>query len=460
MNRKESFTCFVALFSFALCLAFAVYTDWCHFTVDSHIHASNIQNWKYNGMSDLIIAEGACLYRIILALGIHVRPTFILKIWLILSSVLITACVGIWLRKMMKQSIQYAWWILFMDAGVITLLHFNYFTIHYRLDYNFLAAVMVALTSLQYLNSKVRKVKVAAWIILVISLIHIAYLRTNGLSTIPVISFVAIIYGTRIRSLWKRAIAAACITIGMVSAIKVAMPISLAAHACMRITDIKIASILTNDFEKDREKVHETGFLITSFQEPTSEDTEQRIQPEPFVTGFHAARARSLSELYSEEWKEKPGAMLTARGIVAVQFICAGYTPHFIRSLVATRYPHVKEDSPAWELNQDCHAWDIQRDSYGNNMADYLLRPISFLLGLVCLAMYAMRWRKLDCFQRFFMVVALVAYTYLLSFFVAVPTADNRYLMPVLFLLYCFLSFVAASAVVKTGKKDDAAGEQ
>lgn len=451
MQKQWTYTYLLAILSFIIVFSIAVGSDYYNFCIDSNIHAKNIREWTYNGASDLIIEEGAFLYRCILAMGMNIRPTFILRIWLFVSSIAIIVCVGIWTWRLLKASLKFVWFIVFLDISICILFAFDYFTIHYRLDYNFLAAAITAFTAILFLNSDSPKVRYASWLVFLTSLVHIIYMRNNAVLTLPVYFFAAVIHGTKIRTGWKVGMVSIGMTLAVYGGIMLVMPVGTHPHLCMMITDMKIASILTGDFNSERGKIHNAGFCITSYLDSEQNDTEEVIIPEPFVTEYGRGKdeaCSSLYDMYVSEWKERPLAMATARSILIVQFFHAGYVPLLYRELVAIPYSEFHSDNPAWEVSKQAPPWVHDVTSFGASAAQHYFRPIVYAIALMCLIRYVVCRKRLNFAQQAAILLAVVAFTYLLSFMVAVPTADNRYHTPVLFMIFCFLSYVSAHAIV------------
>ena len=451
MQKQWTYTYLLAILSFIIVFSIAVGSDYYNFCIDSNIHAKNIKEWTYNGASDLIIAEGAFLYRCILAMGMNIRPTFILRIWLFVSNVAIIICVGIWTWRLLKASLKFVWFIVFLDIFICILFAFDYFTIHYRLDYNFLAAAITAFTAILFLNSDSPKARYVSWIIFLTTLVHLIYMRNNAVLTLPVYFFAAVIHGTEIRTGWKVGMVSVGMAIALYGGIMLVMPVGVNPHSCMMITDMKIASILTGDFNSEREKIHNTGYCITSYSDGENSDSRELMLPEAFVTAYgdgNNLTRLSLHDMYINEWKERPVAMAVSRVILSIQFFHSGYVPHLYRELVAILYPKFHSNNPAWELSEQDPEWEQYTISCGTSAAKRYFRPAVYAIALVCLIRYALCWKRLNSAQKAAMLLAIVAFTYLLSFMVAVPTADNRYHTPVLFMIFCFLSYVSAHAIV------------
>lgn len=451
MKRQQICIHLLAILSFIIVFSIAVGSDYKFFCIDSVIHARNIRDWTYNGASDLIIAEGAFLYRCILALGVNIRPTFILKIWLFTSSIAIIICVGIWTWKLLKVSLRFAWFIIFLDISICILFAFDYFTIHYRLDYNFMAAAIVAFTAILFLNSDSLKIRYASWLIFLTAIVHMIYMRNNAVLTLPVYFYAAVVHGTKIRTAWKAGMVSICITIAVYGGIMLVMPVGTHPHLCMMITDMKIASILTGDFKSEREKIHNAGFCITSYFDSELNDSRELMLPEGYTTPYGNERGLpglSLHNMYVNEWKERPIAMAASRAILLIQFFHSGYVPHLYRELIAIIYPKFHANNPVWELSEQDPEWEHYTTALGTSPIKRYFRPAVYAFALMCLIRYMICRKRLNYAEKAAMLHAIIAVTYLLSFMVAVPTADNRYHTPALFMIFCFLSYVSAQAIV------------
>ena len=452
MKKQQIYTYLLAILSFIIVFSIAVGSDYNNFCVDANIYAKHIREWTYNGASDLIFAEGAFLYRCILAMGMNIRPTFILRIWLFVSSIAIIICVGIWTWRLLKASLKFAWFIVFLDISICILFVFDYFTIHYRLDYNYLAAAITAFTAILFLNSDSPKARYASWVVFLTALVHIIYMRNNAVLTLPVYFFAAVIHGTKIRTGWKVGMVSIGMTIAVYGGIMLVMPVGAHPHSCMMITDMKIASILTGDFNSEREKIHNTGYCITSYSDGENIDSRELLLPESFSTPYgdgNNSTRLSLLDLYANEWKERPVAMAASRAILSIQFFHSGYVPHLYRELVAILYPKFHSNNPAWEVSEQDPGWEQYTTVlYGTSAAKRYFRPVVYAIALICLIRYVVCRKRLNSAQQAALLLAVIAFTYLLSFMVAVPTADNRYHTPVLFMIFCFLSYVSAHVIV------------
>lgn len=427
--------------SFAVAFLVCMSTDYAYFSIDASIHAYNIQHWKYTGASDLIIAEGAILYRIFQAVGLHILPTAVLKIWWILSGISILGCAWLVLRKLAKYSAAAVWGILLMDAGLFMLLYLGYFTFWYRQDYNFMALAVLASTCILYLKSRGRAVRVVCWAVLGIVLIHIPYARNNALAILPVLTLAAIMFGTSIRSWRMRLLGAASATLCIYGFIQFLFPIGGKPHECMMISDMKIAAILNNEFEYRKSELAKVGYEIATC---SGKNTIPLLCPEAFIGRDDDADSMKLEEMYKSEWRRIPEEMLMARVIQGVRFYCTGYAPRWFRSMVTWRYPEIKADNPVWEWGTDAGP---------DNLVAVYFRPLTYGISMVFFICYLMRYRRLTPIGEAAVYTAAISFTYLLSFCVAIPTHDHRYHTPILFGMFCFLSLVIADMLSKREKE-------
>ena len=434
--RNASF--WISWLSFIIIYCLAISSDYSHFSIDANIHAYNILHWKYNGASDLIIAEGAILYRLIHWLSAAVKPTFILKIWWLLSNVCIICSVGAMLWKLHKCKPACAWSILFLNIGIFALYQLGYFTFWHRLDYCYMALASLATVSLAFLGSPHRLIRIASWLVLLVSLIHIPYARNNAIVTLPLYCLAAVICGTSMSSWWKRISIAMAATLYLCGSMMLLMPIGNKPHACMMISDMKIASILNNEFDVKKSELNSIGYEICSCSDASGENNLQLLCPEAFINSKTDADESALVELYRTEWRRIPQEMAMARAIQAVRFFCTGYVPKWVRSMVAWKYPRMSPDNPAWEWGHDAGA--------DTPVAVYF-RPTVYCAAFLLLIWYACRVKRISSIGRAALVTAAISFTYLLSFLVAVPSHDHRYHTPILFGMFCFFTLAMADKI-------------
>lgn len=446
-NKRSSALLFLAWFLFlALPLGIALLHDVQTFSDDanryaSHIRSEIVSDWH----SVLFVYEGIFIRRFLCLFLPEVKGTLVLRVWWVISWAAILVCPLIWLKKGFSVSKKYLFQAPLFFLGVLFLYLHKYLWFRYYLDLYFFAVVIVTLTATLFLSDRRGWVRNIAAILILLGLIHMPAFRRNAVLLMPLITLFAMVKlwpSMRLGSKLGISVAFSAAVYLLSAAFVSLLPVHSHQWPAtpMVVSDLKNAAILENRLQREVDFLKTCHLEIYDRREHYGRDASHTLGPETFTVDIcppNEEEWKALVEHYLQAWKENSKAMVFSRLVQSVQFVNNGKVPTPIQAVVEHIFPDIKKQEMTW-----CWMpWGAKKQpQYG------YVRWVTYTLVLLCLSFSWFQLRKKrgakkeDEYMQGMTMLALTGVVYVLSFFVVVPTPDNRYHTLSLFLSFWYLS--------------------
>lgn len=425
-----------------LIVAFCDYNNW---GIDALLYAGRVVRGDCGNHASLITFEGIALHRFISLFWSGISGTAILRIFWLVSTFIIAICGCTWIRMVARSDVKNLLMVVPMCLMLCFLKYFGYFAYAYRMDYFFLCAIAISITCVLLLREIRGKGKFVVIALLIITLLHIPYLRTNAAILIPFLVYFAIATMGRTYSFIKKMLCSAIITIAVfmgVHLLSMLLPFR-PMDAAIAGSELKIAAVFRDDFKRLEEEFANVGY---QFPKKNQDNSYQLLRPEFFVNKLTVEtsedKSTSVKTLYFSHWQSNTESMLYARMVQSFYFLHAGYVPEFIREIVQERYPHILSNSELWN-------WEGVEKS---KVKQYI-RPTLYLLAMIIFCACCRRGIG-SCYNKLFAaLLSFLALLYIASFFVFIPTPDSRFHAPSLYLICWPVALSFSNIIIKLKKK-------
>lgn len=372
-----------------------------------------------------------------------------LFIFWIISMCITYTCLCMWLNKWLKTHIIYA--ACGLPIALLFAVKFN----HIGLDTLFFSVILLIVTLVIQAREKKEPTllyKIAISSVLFILLIHMASYRRNSLILIPLIIYFFLPFINK--KLGKIAKASYAL-VGTALCVCFCGPITKAVFPTfhthpvtpMMASDMRIAITLRGE-EHTSDNPYIQGVSLGHLT-PGVERGTYTLSQAASIQEQEDESWKLFVKRYIEEWVQHPGDMLMARFIQACEFYTGANLPSGVKQWTESLYPAIKKNPNAWTMPKNNDGYLLRQPiCLSHVIHNYLVLLPAFLLA----GIYA--WRR-NC--KIFTLTGspgnglmlALSITYALSYLVATPTWDERYLMPSVLMAACVV-FPAACSLILT----------
>ena len=325
---------------------------------------------------------------------------------------------------------------------LLVLYKFRYTFFFYYIDYFFLCWLLLCITSIIYINGKNRKF----WSLLfVLSALHVALYRANAIVLIPVLSYWFIHSFSKLCSFRLRAGLAATLTVlllGCSCFVKEVLPARKCSPTAVLIaSELRNKSLLVGEIEKELTNLRRSDMqywyqIDTPYNNAFFSDYGMTYLHGPTYP-FPEDKWSNLIERYKDNWVNCTEEMLTVRCILTTQFFTNGYTPVWLRKIIEEKYP---------EVRKNIHSWTFEPDYFAETGRERPFIYLIFLFVMMYLFLTANSLKKRGMESGVIPVLlglGSVAIVYTTSFLILIPSPDNRYHAPSMYIIAFVLSIVS-----------------
>lgn len=408
--------------------------------------------------SSLFLREVALLRQVTAGLtGVTLTPLQTLDVAVYAALVCMLLCLLLWQDALMRHDGRYI--VLSPLLAGSFAIFMIFFDRHFvgALDYYFLCVFLVSITSLLFLRSKKRGVKLVAAFILLLSLLHVVSFRRNALILVPFLCFGGLrlllpyVGWGKIMSAGLSIAAAVVFSASWIGG-KLAQQQTHSASV-MLVSELRMAALLCG---KEQQEAHwlsvhtplgwppRTAKLLRADAENDSPDP-QRFDPMGRVP-LQEEEWQSLVTRYVQMWRHHPLSLATARLILATQFYAGSETAMPIRKLTEMLFPSVRLHPEYWNL-------PIPGGEPPHLGKQGWLWPCGVLLFLAYLRHGLRNHRLGEERWRFLSFVMGLAFLYELSFLILTPAPFYRYHSPFFLLVLFFIPLACVDMLLWVQKR-------
>lgn len=353
---------------------------------------------------------------------------FIFWVW---SMITTYACLCVWLNKWMKIHLLYA--LCCLPLAALYGVRFLYI----GLD-SFFLSIILLLATLVMLAREKRDVsavyKIVTGCVILFLLVHMVSYRRNSLLLVPIVcyAFLPVLNAEmtkKIRILYAMIATVVCFIIcgpitGIVFPTQYTHPVTP-----MLASDMRLAVTLRGEQEStDNPYIggNSLGYLSPSM------DLGDYIQSNaPTWQERQDASWALFRDRYIQEWVNHPSDMLMSKFIQISEFYTGGNLPTWLKDFIEDKYPAIKDNPKAWKMHGAMTPLGARYLTYR-----YVVLIPAFLGLILYVRRKNHRLFSLTGTMENGLLMSL-SFVYALSFLVATPTWDYRYLMPSVLLASC-----------------------